>query len=155
MSRSRPYKKNDNAWVEQKNWRHVRKVVGYRRYDTTTELQLLNQIYAVARLYRNFFQPAIKLQAKTRVDGRIKRKYEKARTPYERLRSSGQITKKAAQQLRMQYEQLNLAELRRKLETLQGQLEQTSQAKGDVVHRPAAHGPAIWVSKWRRRKRLR
>jgi hypothetical protein len=155
MSRSRPYKKNDNAWVEQKNWTHVRKVVGYRRYDTTTELKLLNEIYAVARLYRNFFQPAIKLRSKTRVDGRIKRKYEKARTPYERLLSSGQITQKAAQQLRRQYQQLNPAELRRQLETLQAQLERTSHAKGDVVHRPAARGPAIWLSKWRGRKRRR
>jgi hypothetical protein len=155
MSRSRPYQKNDNAWVEQKNWTHVRKVVGYRRYDTTTELRLLNGIYAVARLYRNFFQPAIKLRDKTRVNGRIKRKYDKARTPYERLLSSGQITQKAAQQLRRQYEQLNPAELRRQLETLRAQLEQTSHAKGDVVHRPAARGPAIWLSKWRGRKRRR
>jgi hypothetical protein len=89
------------------------------------------------------------------VDGRIKRKYEKARTPYERLLSSGQITKKAAQQLRLQYQQLNPAELRRKLATLQGELEHASHAKGDVVHRPAARGPAIWVSKWRGRKRMR
>ena len=155
MSRSRPYKKNDNAWVEQKNWTHVRKVVGYRRYDTTTELKLLNEIYAVARLYRNFFLPAIKLRDKTRVDGRIKRVYEKACTPYERLLTSGQITKQAKQQLRIQYQQLNPAELRRQIERLQQQLEQTSHAKGDVVHRPAARGPAIWVSKWRRRKRMR
>ena len=81
MSRSRPYKKNDNAWIEQKNWTHVRKLVGYRRYDTTSELKLLNEIYVVARLYRNFFQPAIKLREKTRVGGRIKRKYDKAQTP--------------------------------------------------------------------------
>lgn len=155
MSRSRPYKKNDNAWVEQKNWTHVRKVVGYRRYDTTTELKLLNEIYALARLYRNFFQPAIKLRDKTRIDGRIKRVYEKARTPYERLLTSGQIPKQAQQRLRTQYQQLNPAELRRQIETLQQQLEQISHAKGDVVHRPAARGPAIWVSKWRRRKRMR
>jgi len=155
MSRSRPYKKNDNAWVEQKNWTHVRKVVGYRRYDTSTELKLLNEIYAVARLYRNFFQPVIKLQEKTRVEGRIKRVYEKARTPYDRLLTSGQISKQAKRQLRLQYGQLNPAELRRRLETLQAQLEQTSHAKGDVVHRPAARGPAIWLSKWRRRKRWR
>jgi hypothetical protein len=154
MSRSRPYKKTDNAWVEQKNWTHVRKVVGYRRYDTPTELKLLNDIYAVSRLYRNFFLPAIKLRNKTRVNGRIKRVYEKARTPYERLLTSGQITKQAKQYLRVHYEQLNPAELRRKLETLQEQLEQASHAKGDVVHRPAAHGPPIWVSKWRRRKHM-
>jgi len=70
------------------------------------------------------------------------------------LLTSGQITKPAKQYLRVQYEQLNPAELRRKLETLQEQLEQASHTKGDVVHRPAAHGPAIWVSKWRRRKHM-
>jgi Integrase core domain len=152
MSRSRPYKKNDNAWVEQKNWTHVRKVVGYRRYDSTTELRLLNEIYTLARLYHNFFQPALKLREKIRVGGRIKRVYEKARTPLERLLTSGQITKKISQQLRAQYEQLNPAQLRRELQRLQVQLEQASHAKGDVVHRPAVHGPAIWVSKWRRRR---
>ena len=155
MSRSRPYKKNDNAWVEQKNWTHVRKVVGYRRYDTVAELELLNDIYALLRLYRNFFQPSIKLRDKTRIQGRIKRVYEKARTPYQRLLSSKQVSRQIKQQLRLQYQQLNPAELRRQLETLEVQLEQISHAKGDVVHRPAARGPAIWISKWRGRKRQR
>ena len=156
MSRSRPYKKNDNAWIEQKNWTHVRKVVGYRRYDTTSELKLLNEIYAVARLYRNFFQPAIKLREKTRVGGRIKRKYDKAQTPYERLLASGQISKAKQRQLRAQYQALNPAELRRQLEQLRHRLEEVGHAKGDVVHKPAAHGPAITISGWRgRRRRMR
>jgi len=73
LSRSRPYKKNDNAWVEQKNWTHVRKVVGYARYDRTSELHLLNEIYAVLRLYKNFLLPTIKLESKERVNGRIHR----------------------------------------------------------------------------------
>lgn len=153
MSRSRPYKKNDNAWIEQKNWTHVRKVVGYRRYDTTGELKLLNEIYATAGLYRNFLQPAIKLREKTRVNGRIKRVYDKAQTPFERLLASGQISKAKQQELRAQYQSLNPAALRRQLEDLRQQLEEVSHAKGDVVHKPAVHGPAIWISGWRRRKR--
>ena len=64
MSRSRPYKKNDNAWVEQRNWTHVRKVVGYRRLDTTAELTALRELYKYLRLYKNFFQPAMKLKAR-------------------------------------------------------------------------------------------
>src|SRR5260370_39966491 len=83
LSRSRPYKKNDNAWVEQKNCTHVRKVVGYRRHDTTGELRLLNEIYTILRLYKNFFLPTIRLKSKTRVEVRIKRVYEKPGTPYE------------------------------------------------------------------------
>ena len=153
MSRSRPYKKNDNAWIEQKNWTHVRKVVGYRRYDTTGELKLLNEIYAIAGLYRNFFQPAIKLREKTRVNGRIKRVYDKAQTPFERLLASGQISKAKQQELRAQYQSLNPAALRRQLEDLRQQLEEVSHAKGDVVHKPAVRGPAIWISRWRGRKR--
>ena len=81
LSRSRPYKKNDNVWVEQRNWTHVRKQVGYRRFDTTAELATLNAFYACLRLYKNFFQPALKLKSKERVGGKIQRKYEPALTP--------------------------------------------------------------------------
>lgn len=152
MSRSRPYKKNDNAWVEQKNWTHVRKVVGYRRYDSGSELQLLNQIYGLTRLYRNFFQPTIKIREKVRIEGRIQRRYEPARTPYERLMRDDQVTAGTQQQLRAEYEQLNPAELRRKLDALRVELEQVSRLKGEVPNRPAPRGPAILVSKWRRRR---
>jgi len=153
MSRSRPYKKNDNAWVEQKNWTHVRKVVGYRRYDTMRELALLNEIYGVARLYRNWFQPTIKLVSKTRVGGRIKRVYDTARTPYERVLRSGQVSKQAQQQLRSAYEALNPAELRRRLEQLRERLSEVSHGKGDVIHKPPFRGPDIWLTKWRGRRR--
>ena len=61
MSRSRPYKKNDNAWVEQRNWTHVRKVVGYRRMDTAGELAILRELYGCFTVYKNFFQPTMKL----------------------------------------------------------------------------------------------
>jgi hypothetical protein len=61
-----------NAWVEQKNWTHVRKVVGYRRFDTTSELRLLIEITAVLPLYKNFCLPTIRLQSKIRGQGRIK-----------------------------------------------------------------------------------
>jgi len=94
LSRSRPYKKNGNAWIEQKNWTHVRKVVGYRRFDNTTELRLLNQIYGVLRLYKNFCLPTIKLVSKTRVEGGIKPAYDEPRTPYQRLLESKQIDRK-------------------------------------------------------------
>jgi hypothetical protein len=152
MSRSRPYKKNDNAWIEQKNWTHVRKVVGYRRYDSARELQLLNQIYALERLYRNFFQPTIKIREKLRIQGRIRRRYEPARTPYQRLLDNRQVPVRLQQQLRAQYEQLNPAQLRRDLEALRVELEQVSRLKGEVPNRSLSRGPAILVSKWRRRR---
>lgn len=147
MSRSRPYKKNDNAWVEQKNWTHVRKIVGYRRYDNTTELRLLNEIYAVLRLYKNFCLPTIKLKSKERVEGRIKRDYDKPTTPYQRLLASKQIDRTTKQQLRAVYDALNPAELHRCLMELQTQLEKASAAKSEVIRKPANRGPDITISK--------
>src|SRR4026208_2426138 len=94
LSRSRPYKKNDNAWVEQKNWTHVRKVVGYRRFDTTSELRVLNEIYNSLRLYKNFCLPTLRLKSKIRVHGRIKRVYDPPCTPYERVMGSSQVDRK-------------------------------------------------------------
>ena len=122
MSRSRPYKKNDNAWVEQRNWTHVRKVVGYRRLDTTAELAALRELYKYLRLYKNFFQPAMKLKAKVRSGGKIHRQYDEARTPYQRLLDSGQLSGRAEKRLRSEYESLNVAELRRKVEELRNRL---------------------------------
>jgi len=122
MSRSRPYKKNDNAWVEQRNWTHVRKVVGYRRLDTTAELAALRELYQYLRLYKNFFQPAMKLKAKVRSGGKTHRQYDQARTPYQRLLDSGQLSPRAEKRLRREYESLNVAELRRKVEELRNRL---------------------------------
>jgi len=149
LSRSRPYQKNDNAWVEQKNWTHVRKVVGYRRFDNTNELRLLNAIYFVLRLYKNFFLPTIKLTSKTRENGRIKRTYDQARTPYQRLMESRQIDRKTKQELKVIYESLNPAELQRRLSDLREQLEKVSAAKSEILLKTRSHGPAITISKQR------
>lgn len=143
MSRSRPYQKNDNAWVEQKNWTHVRKIVGYRRYDTTKQMGLLNQIYEVARLYQNFFQPVIKLESKTRVRGKIHRHYGQPCTPYERLLESGQIGRKKAKELRVLYESLNPAELHRRLHQLRRELFELSDTTLPVILRRRQRGPDI------------
>ena len=149
MSRSRPYQKNDNAWVEQKNWTHVRKVVGYRRYDTTRQMALLNQIYEVARLYQNFFQPVIKLVSKTRVRGKIHRVYDQPRTPYERLLNSKQISRQAARELQATYESLNPAELHRRLNELRRELFELADASLPVILRRRARGPDIVVGRRR------
>jgi hypothetical protein len=149
LSRSRPYKKNDNAWVEQKNWTHVRKVVGYRRFDTTSELRLLNEIYAVLRLYKNFCLPTIRLASKTRDGGRIKRVYEKPCTPYERLMESPQVDRKTKRRLKEIYEGLNPAELYRRLTELREQLEVASSGKSEGYGKPSYRGPDIRISKRR------
>ncbi len=102
LSRSRPYQKNDNAWVEQRHWTHVRKAVGYSRLDTTAEWLVLRERYAGLTLYKNFFQPTMKLKEKVRQGGKIHRKYDEPRTPYRRLLESGQCKPSAQQRLQAQ-----------------------------------------------------
>lgn len=117
FTRSRPNKKNDNAYIEQKNWTHVRKVVGYFRYDTDQELILMNSLYEKElRLYKNFFSPVMKLKEKQRVGGRVKRKYDTPKTPYQRLLGSGQISNEKKKELQIIYRSLNPVELKRKIE---------------------------------------
>jgi len=123
FTRSRVNHKNDNAYIEQKNWTHVRKVLGYLRYDTVPELRMINELYRKElRLYKNFFQPVMKLVSKERIGGRIKRKYDIPQTPYQRLMASGQISQEHKAKLESLYQRLNPAELKRqiaaKLETL-------------------------------------
>lgn len=115
FSRSRPYKKNDNCLVEQKNNTHVRRFVGYMRYDTFEEKDMLNDIYSDLRLYKNFFQPMNKLILKERVAGRIYRKYDKAKTPYQRLLESD-VPEAKKQELKTIYQSLNPAELKRTID---------------------------------------
>jgi hypothetical protein len=159
LSRSRPYKKNDNAWVEQRNWTHVRKEVGYRRFDTTAELAALSALYAALRLYKNFFQPALKLKAKERVGGKIHRKYEPAATPYQRLLDSGQLSGVAEKRLRRQYERLNIVELRRDIDRLRNVLFDLVEGKVEDGIRPTRRGQPIRVDgrqrqkQWLRRRR--
>ena len=155
MSRSRPYQKNDNAWVEQRNWTHVRKQVGYQRLDTTAELRGLRALYASLRLYKNFFQPTMMLKAKTRIGGKIHRQYDEPRTPYQRLLESGQLSGKAEKQLRRQYESLKVAQLRRAIEAAKDELFVLTLDKAGVPRRPARRMPpqAIYVIVRRSRER--
>lgn len=151
MSRSRPYQKNDNAWVEQRNWSHVRKMVGYQRYDTMPELLLLRELYGYLRLYKNFFQPTMKLKTKTRVKGKIHRQYEPALTPYQRLLESGQLTRKAKKQLQQQYELLSVAGLKQKIDELRDRLFRLVEGKPDsegIKLRRKAVG--ISIKRWAR-----
>jgi IS30 family transposase len=85
FTRSRPYQKNDQAHVEQKNWSVVRHTIGYDRLETPQELALLEGIYSNLRLYINFFQPVLKLVSKQRVDGKVVLTYDQATTPFRRV----------------------------------------------------------------------
>ncbi len=86
FTRGRPYKKDDNAHIEQKNWTHVRKLVGYDRYDSPAALAALNALYADLRLLQNLWLPSVKLVKKTRVGSRLRRVYGPPQTPLDRVR---------------------------------------------------------------------
>jgi len=85
FTRGRPYKKDDNAHIEQKNWTHVRKLLGYMRYDSAPALTAMNALYEDLRLLQNLFLPSVKLIEKKRVGARIHRRYDAPRTPLERV----------------------------------------------------------------------
>jgi len=116
FTRSRPYQKNDQAHVEQKNWSVVRHTVGYDRWETEQELELLESIYDDLRLYINFFQPSLKLIAKERIDKKTYKRYDTAKTPYQRVLERQDISLKAKARLAHLYVQLNPAELRRRID---------------------------------------
>lgn len=102
FTRSRPYKKDDNAHIEQKNWTHVRKLLGWDRFDSQEALMALNDLYRnELRLMMNLFQPTVKLAGKERVGSRLRRRYTPAQTPLDRLLSClGEDLLPKAQQLR-------------------------------------------------------
>lgn len=118
FSRSRPYKKNDNAHVEQKNRQYVREIVGYERYDTPEEVAWLNEIYEYVDLYANLILPMRKVVSKKRIGKRIKKQFDTARTPFQRLLEAGVLSEEKAQQLRDIQAYLNPLEIRRTLDTL-------------------------------------
>jgi hypothetical protein len=122
FTRSRPYQKNDQAHVEQKNWSVVRHTVGYDRWETEQELALLESIYDDLRLYINFFQPSLKLIAKERIGNKTIKRYDTAKTPYQRVLERKDISLEAKARLAHLYVQLNPAELRRRIDQKIAQL---------------------------------
>ena len=107
LTRSRAYRKNDQAWVEQKNGAIVRKLIGYGRLEGLSETAALRRLYAVSRLYINFFQPSFKLKSKTREGARVHKKYELPETPYRRLLLRDDVSPEVKQALKEQMEPLD------------------------------------------------
>ena len=122
FTRGRPGKNNDGAHVEQKNGSIVRGAVGYRRYDTPEQLDLLNRLYAVMHLYVNFFLPVRKLKEKTRIGSKVIRVHDDPQTPYARVLASSQVSEEHKAQLRETYAMLDLIDLHQKIVNLQKEL---------------------------------
>jgi hypothetical protein len=131
FTRSRSSRKNDNCFIEQKNYTIVRRFVGYARYDTEAAQKLMNELYVYLRLYVNFFQPVMKLIQKTRIGSRVSKKYDKPQTPYQRVLASLLVPETKKEELKNQYVHLNPAHLRRQLSKLQHKLLQLSESKNN------------------------
>jgi len=125
FTRGRAGRKNDNAYVEQKNWSVVRRAVGYGRYDSPEQLDLLNTLYACLHLYVNFFLPVMKLEEKVRIGSKVTRIYDDPQTPYARVLASHHVAEEDKAELREAYGYLDLIELRRRIDQLQVHLLQS------------------------------
>jgi hypothetical protein len=117
FTRSRAYKKNDNAHVEQKNWTNVRQLLGYERLDCPAVAPLLNDLYRNEwRQFQNFFCPSFKLESKKRIGGQVKKKYGQPQTPYARVLACDNVSEQSKAGLRPEFARMNPFELKRQIE---------------------------------------
>jgi hypothetical protein len=129
FTRIRPYRKNDNCYVEQKNYTVVRRFLGYARYDTEEQLTIIKEILELVELYVNFFQPVMRLKKKKRIGTKVKKTYNIATTPYQKLLELGVLRDEQKVKLKLFYETLNPMEIKRKIHRLTEKLNKTLRYK--------------------------
>jgi hypothetical protein len=122
FTRSRPYRKNDQAWVEQKNGAVVRHIVGYRRYEGLEAAAALAELYRSLRLFVNFFQPSFKLAEKSRDGAKVTKRYHPPATPHQRLISDPRTTVATRERLAAVYATLDPVQLLSAIRTCQQRL---------------------------------
>jgi hypothetical protein len=122
FTRCRPYKKNDQCHVEQKNGAVVRPLIGYARYEGHEAAAYLNRLYAIDRLCVNFFEPSMKLTDKVRTGARVKKVYDTPRTPWQRLQTHGLLMPEAQARIQQRFLALKPAKMRRDLYDLEAGL---------------------------------
>jgi hypothetical protein len=122
FTRCRPYRKNDQAWVEQKNGSVVRRAVGYRRFEGVPAATILARLYAALRLFVNFFQPSFKLAAKARIGAKVRKRYHPPATPCERLIADPRTSKAVRRRLARQRSMLDPVRLLQEIRTAQQEL---------------------------------
>lgn len=157
VTRSRAYKKNDQAFVEQKNGAVVRRLLGYGRFDGVETARVMGRLYAAARLYVNFFQPSFKLKEKRREGAKVIKRYHEPSTPYERALAHPMVAEAVKERLRAQYQTLDpvalLAEIRAAQEELGnridrrtgGALRENAAGKSDMVVHSSTAEPAAFA----------
>lgn len=122
FTRGRVGRKNDNPFVEQKNWSVVRRLVGYRRYEAKRHVDLLNRLYDAYSRYHNFFLPVVKLREKKRIGSRVQRLFDEPATPYARMLASPDVSEAHKRKLRAAYAKLDLVQLKREIDELSAKL---------------------------------
>jgi hypothetical protein len=122
FTRCRPYRKNDQAWVEQKNGAVVRRAVGYRRYEGLAAAAVLARLYAAMRLFVNYFQPSFKLAGKTRDGAKVTKRYHAPATPYQRLLAEPRLPAAAKRRLEAVFATLDPVRLLSEIRATQAQL---------------------------------
>ena len=147
QTRSRAYKKNDQAWVEQKNGSIVRRLVGYGRLSGLAATQILAQMYAVSRLYINFFQPSFKLKSKTRDGARVSKVYHSPMTPCDRLLGLPSVTEAIKTRLREELNGLDPVRLLHEIRASQRALaDLAANGRHEKAPSPAAPDIATFLS---------
>lgn len=141
FTRGRPHRSNDNAYVEQKNWSVVRRAVGYFRYDTPREMELLNRLWVEHTQLTNLFVPQQKLVSKTRTGAKVSKRYDKATTPADRLLRDHRdvLCNQDRDAIESALATLNPAALRRTIGDLQNRLVYLAKQRGPVPNRPKRH----------------
>ena len=122
FTRSRPYKKNDNCYVEQKNDSVVRRIVGYYRFEGEEARTVMAELYETYNLLVNYFFPSMKIQKKERIDAKMTKKYDEAKTPYTRLMECESLSEEAKRELTRRKNSLDLESLLKITQTLQSTL---------------------------------
>jgi hypothetical protein len=139
FTRCRPYRKNDQAWVEQKNGAVVRQAVGYRRYEGLEAAAALARLYAALRLFVNFFQPSFKLARKTRDGAKVTKKYHLPATPVQRLLADPRTSEEVRSRVTATFVTLDPVRLLQTIRAAQQELV-------DIADRPAAAEPAAPIT---------
>ena len=147
FTRSRPYRKNDQCYVEQKNGVIVRQFVGYERFEGVEPCRILTELYRYLRLYVNFFQPSLKLISKRREASRVIKTYDRAQTPYQRVLAADSVSVEAKQKLEAQYAQLDPLQLLTEIRAQQDQLWSHAYVSRDSrVQAPILKDPASAIA---------
>lgn len=136
LTRCRPYHKNDQAHVEQRNWFAIRQPIGYDRYSTRKALEQMVKLYDLLELDLNFFQPIRKIVSKERIGAKIKKTYDRAQTPYQRLLASDVLGEDQKRRLRAQYDRLDPIQIKRQIEEETDKLWALRERgrRGEIVH---------------------